>query len=116
MKSKTPTKAESRWMLTIKQEIGCIACRIDKRGYVPADAHHILSGGKRRGHEFTIPLCLWHHRGQGIFSPRIMEQGFGPSLAHNSKAFHLRYGSDDELLALTKQRVAEHNKNWEHSR
>lgn len=52
--SKPPTKAERLWMDRIV-EYGCIACRID--GYRRlAAVHHIVDGGRRMGHLFTIPL------------------------------------------------------------
>ena len=79
------------------QDIGCIACR-QHGEYRQADAHHLLSGGRRRGNQHTIPLCPYHHRGVGI--------GIGPSLAHGSKPFHEAFGSDDELLERTNRLLA----------
>lgn len=83
------------------QRIGCIACRMNGHAGEPADIHHLLSGGRRRGDEYTIPLCAWHHRGQTMMhcSRSDMTEDFGPSLAHGSRAFRAHYGSDDELLA-----------------
>lgn len=38
------------------QKLGCIACR--QRGvFSQPDIHHLLSGGRRRGNRYTIPLC-----------------------------------------------------------
>lgn len=83
------------------QEIGCVACR--KMGYFSlADVHHLLSGGRRRGHDFTIPLCPWHHR--GIEPPPV---DVGPSLANGSKPFRAAFGSDDELLAEVNRLIGE---------
>ena len=79
------------------QDIGCIACR-QHGEYRQADVHHLLSGGRRRGHEFTIPLCPYHHRNVGV--------GIGPSLACGSKPFHEAFGSDEELLARTNRLLA----------
>lgn len=82
-------------------DIGCLACR--KKGvYNPqVDVHHLLSGGRRRGHDASVPLCAYHHRGVGIH-PEM-----GPSLAHGSKPFHAEFGSDDELLELTDKLLEE---------
>lgn len=88
------TKAQAdRWERF--QRVGCICCR--KRGYysIP-EVHHLLSGNRRRGHDFTIPLCPWHHR--GIEPPPV---DVGPSFADGSKPFRACFGSDDELLAET---------------
>ncbi len=86
----------------------CIACQIEGcRQPMPTEEHHLNLGGKagqkRRGEEFSIPLCAWHHRGE---PPKNMDAGeaayyFGPSLARSSKLFRFTYGSDDHLLALT---------------
>lgn len=86
--SKTPTKVEAEWMQSIA-ELGCIACRKD--GYSsPASVHHIISGGRRMGHLFTLPLCFLHHQGDGRQVP---------SVHFTKRTFVARYGSELELLA-----------------
>jgi hypothetical protein len=99
----------NRWQQL--QEIGCLACR--KMGFFaqPSDCHHLLSGHKRRGDEFTIPLCPWHHR--GVWNDRFQNQKMagallGPSLAHESKRFREMFGSDEELLFEANRLIAEH--------
>lgn len=104
-----PTLAESARMGRIKA-LGCVACHVNRAlglydacpGWPYADAHHLLSGGRRRGHEFTIALCPWHHRTM----PPVQGMGtedaiavYGPTL-ERQKAFRDYYGTDDELLAL----------------
>lgn len=97
-----PTKAEAARMARLK-EIGCIACRlegIEERFCGATEVHHLLSGNRRRGHLFTIPLGEWHHRAkitEGL-TARQAELMWGPSLARGSKPFHERYGDDDALL------------------
>lgn len=82
------------------QRIGCIACR--QRGvFSQADVHHLLSGGRRRGHQFTIPLCPWHHRGlqqdRWVSGPQL-DKYLGPSLARAPKSFRAEFGDDETLL------------------
>jgi hypothetical protein len=81
--------------------IGCLACRKEGLANPNTQVHHLNVGGKagqkRRGHDFTIPLCPWHHQGHGF--------GPGPSLAKQSKAFRAAYGTDDELLAWTNELI-----------
>ena len=103
--AKKPTKAEAARMARLKQ-MPCVAgdctqCAIE--------VHHLLSGGKRRGHMFTIPLCAWHHRGVqlGGLSRTTLEHLLGPSLAHGSKPFHAAFGEDDYLLATTNKLLGE---------
>ncbi len=70
---------------------GCIACRIDGLGITPPAVHHILRGGQRIGHLFTLPLCdPGHHQGG---------QAKGVISRHPWKAqFEARYGTEAELL------------------
>jgi hypothetical protein len=86
----------------------CVACLqlwagCEWGGCGPIEVHHLISGNKRRGHLFTIPLGAYHHR--GVRPMNFTQAGtvltFGPSLALNSKIFRERFGSDDELLART---------------
>lgn len=94
--------------------IGCIACRIEQARFTCGlvEVHHLNLGGKagqvRRGHEFTIPLGEWHHRGAPLpgSTAASMAKAFGPSLARSSRAFRERYGTDDELLAEVNRRIA----------
>lgn len=92
------------------QAIGCLACR--QRGYYeePSDCHHLLSGHVRRGDEFTIPLCPWHHRGvwnNRFQNRKLAEVLLGPSLALDSTRFRDAFGSDDDLLAMANALIEE---------
>jgi hypothetical protein len=48
--------------------VGCVACRKDGRVNRQYEHHHLnfngKAGQKRLGHDFTIPLCGWHHVGR----------------------------------------------------
>ena len=103
-----PTKAEAARIVAVK-EGPCIACStLVERGLLaawkaqgPCDYHHLKSGNVRRGHEFGIALCGWHHRGLVDFgcTHAEMRDHYGPSLMDGSRLFHETFGSDDELLA-----------------
>lgn len=106
-----PTKAESRRIERIKSG-ECVCCWLNRQngrlsaGFKGCDAHHLLSGGHRRGHVATIGGCPWHHRGVKPFDQLTDAEAsdlYGPSLAHGSKPFHAVYGTDDELLDLQNQ-------------
>jgi hypothetical protein len=85
----TPTKAErSRWGRF--KEIGCICCVL-AFGLVGQafEVHHLVSGNRRMGHVYSIPLCPQHHRYKGI--------GLWTSIANGSKAFARVHGTQIDL-------------------
>lgn len=66
------------------------------------DYHHCLSGGKRRGHAYGYGNCQWHHVGIPWLTGKAKTERaiLGPSLKLESKAYHERFGSEDELIAI----------------
>lgn len=107
-----PTLAEAAWLRMVK-EAGCVCCAA--RGYDRepggplAEAHHLLSGGIRRGHLHTVGLCAWHHRGRLIvtgWTHATHRRLLGPSVAEGSVPFHEAFGDDDALMAATHALIA----------
>ncbi len=88
---RAPTVEEKRWMDAIVA-FGCVACHFDRNFPRPAAVHHILRGGVRLGHRFTLPLCdPGHHQGGAPFF----------TSRHPYKArFEREYGTEDSLLRL----------------
>lgn len=105
-----PTKAEQARFDAMKEAGVCIACHIGghQRWAQYVEIHHLLSGNRRRGHMHTVALCLWHHQGYPDWgcTAEEMRQAIGPSLAHGSKPFRATFGTDDELLAIQNQLLA----------
>jgi len=99
--TKPPTKAQARRLGIITREIGCVACRLKVDEYRAAQAHHIIEGGKRLGHDETIPLCPWHHVGKDDIAPSVALARLGPSLALDKPRFVAQFGSEKELLEIT---------------
>jgi hypothetical protein len=102
------TKAELAHLAAVKR-LPCLACRKQWRAQPSiTEGHHVLSGGKRRGHMYVVPLCRWHHQSELSlgFTKDAMTVVYGPSLANGSKPFHEAFGSDLELLAETEQLLA----------
>lgn len=87
---RAPTAQERAWMDWIAAQ-GCICCRMDGLPPRATAVHHILRGGLRLGHRFTLPLCdPGHHQGG---------QPLGLISRHPWKArFEARYGTEMELL------------------
>lgn len=97
-----PATREEKERLQRLHEFPCLCCQM--RGVSQPNVttvHHLLSGGRRRGHRYSINLCEWHHmaRPRSGCSDGEMTDYYGPSLALGSRAFHEAFGSDDELLA-----------------
>ena len=90
----SPTKAEKRRWEIIKTQVGCIASRVMGLGYVPCEIHHMLDTGSTISHSHTFGLTYEKHQGNnGIHKAK--------------KAFREHYGSDEYLLQLTNDMVAE---------
>lgn len=94
---RAPTAEERRWLDAIVA-YGCVACRMDGYGVVAPAVHHILRGGVRMGHLFTIPLCdPGHHQSGGPM---------GMVSRHPWKArFEAKYGNEDFLLRKIKAEI-----------
>jgi hypothetical protein len=90
---RTPTVEETKWMDAIAR-YGCVACRVLQATVDcgPTEVHHILRGGQRLGHLFTIPLGQPHHRGPSYFARHPWRMRFEQA-----------FGTEYELLAKVKQ-------------
>lgn len=82
-------------------EMGCIICGN------PPDIHHRVSGSRRMGDRFTIPLCPWHHRGVpvGSLTRHDCLRIFGPSMAISRRSFEARWGTEEALWRQTEDRL-----------
>jgi len=103
--TKAPTKEQIRRWNDL-QAIGCVATLL-RTGVIgtPGDVHHLLSGGKRMGHDFTIVLHPWYHRGCDLHQLGIEQcrKLFGPSLALHKKEFIEEFGDEMYLLEVSNQ-------------
>ena len=83
----------------ILSELGCCICG------QPPQIHHLIGikyrgMGQKASDENTIPLCLHHHTGaQGIHQL-------------GKRAWELKYGAQDELLADTNRKIEEYSERW----
>lgn len=109
MSHKKPTKRQQD-RLDRLHRLPCMACVHEGVTQPNAtEAHHLVDKGYREhsgGHDATIPLCEWHHRGVqreawgvGHWLKIEMEAKYGPSMALNKRAFEAKYGTQRELLA-----------------
>jgi hypothetical protein len=106
-----PTLAqELRWDLI--RQIGCLACRLRFPKLMRlCEIHHLTRGGHhgmpRLGHDHTIGLCAWHHRGEpeGSTRARKLRAWLGPSYFHEAVDFREVFGDDEFLLEAQNQLV-----------
>ncbi len=108
-----PTVGQQQRMDAIR-DIGCVVAYSLGLGFVPCEIHHLTVGGKhgqkRRGHDFTVGLNPWSHRGEafGGISPARCEELFGPSYAKQPRRFRSEIGQDDYLLDLQNTLLEQH--------
>lgn len=102
MSKRQSISAKHRRRFHALQEFGCVACRKEGDGYRAPDVHHLVDGGKRLGHDYTIPLCPYHHRGVQAQNGEIFH---GPSLADGKRKFEFRYGKELDLLDYVDRRL-----------
>lgn len=105
--AKSANKAErDRW--DSFRHVGCIVTRLFHQSYAEYDVHHLVEGGRRLGHRYTIPLSPWFHRGipPEFMTARQAELELGPSFALNKKAFIERFGTERQLLDEVNEMIA----------
>lgn len=86
----------------------CICCKM-RNISKHAERHHITISGFTQGHQATIGLCPWHHRGicDDGETTTTMTAKYGPSLAKGSKTFHAEFGSNEFLLGYQDKLISE---------
>lgn len=95
---RTPTVAERAWMDAVVA-FGCVACRIAGLAPRPCCVHHILRGGQRIGHFWTLGLCDPGHHQNG--------QPLGMVSRHPYRArFEKAFGAELDLLQYTIRALA----------
>lgn len=108
-RSLPPPAAEQKRRWDLIREKGCICCAMHGRSRA-AEIHHIKSGNVRLGHDYTIGLCAWHHRGEYVGrnvlgDPIGSIHILGPSLAKGSSVFHWEFGQDEYLLKFQNELI-----------
>jgi Recombination enhancement, RecA-dependent nuclease len=98
MSWKPPTKSEQA-RIERMAHMGCVACAaIGIPNYHQMELHHILLGGKRMGHRFTIFLCRGHHQGAFTETQKVMLNHFQrASIASGRKLFKAVFGTERRL-------------------
>ena len=88
------TSEEKAWIAFLV-DYGCVLCKWEWQLTTPPQIHHMLSGGRRMGHLWTLPLCFSHHDG-GINNAQIVSRGH--SLRRWENRYAERFGTEREIL------------------
>lgn len=90
------TKVEQT-RITLIMSMSCIVCAL--HGDFQSrrlECHHIVRGGKRLGHWYTLQLCVGHHRGLWLPSETLLPQ-YRVAISDGRKAFRAAHGGLDDL-------------------
>jgi hypothetical protein len=92
------TKAESLRIERMKP-IGCVACaHIGLLNLEHLELHHLLEGGRRLGHLYTIFLCSGHHRADWSDTQLIqLPADYRVSISDGRKRFIQIFGTERSL-------------------
>ena len=97
-----PTKEEAARIKLI-MGMSCAVCAlhgdVSKRAL---ECHHIVRGGRRLGHWYTLQLCKGHHQGQW---DRRNPQPAQVAISDGRKAFRRAHGGYDDLQIWQRQQV-----------
>lgn len=89
-----------RWMGLVTS-LGCVICRRQGLGYVPAQFHHIAEGSGKRSDFAGAPLCEVHH------DPYKTGTGFhGMGTEKFCKLFRIPGETEYGLLVLVNEDMA----------
>lgn len=96
------TKADQK-RLDIIHRLPCLAC-VQSGGGQPnrTEAHHIVDRGYRRlsgGHNSTIPLCSWHHRGEPMNTTWALSEMTAISAVRWKEGIPLTWKMGDQVYA-----------------
>ena len=102
---RAPTKYEAERMDAMMR-LGCVACAQIGIAHVAQECHHILSGGRRMGHWFTLPLCRGHHQGDFSAEQRqVFPAGTLVAISDGRKLFNAVYSPERKLWEVVQDRL-----------
>lgn len=104
--TRAPTKYEAERIEAMKR-LGCVAYAVlGVPNLNDLELHHILDGGKRMGHYFSIFLCAGHHQGrwtEGQLDWIEPKQRF--AISDGRKRFNAVYGTERLLWERVQKKL-----------
>jgi hypothetical protein len=97
-----PTKDEATRIRLIMGMSCCICALHGDVSKRALECHHIVRGGKRLGHWYTLQICRGHHQGQW---DKRNPQSAQVAISDGRKAFRRAHGGMDDLQVWQRQQV-----------
>jgi len=101
-----PTRYEQE-RIEAMRKLGCVACAVfDIPNINELELHHILSGGMRISHWYTIFLCRGHH--QGVWNEmhfELFKREHLVAISDGRKLFTSVYPTERELWTRVQRRL-----------
>lgn len=103
--TRAPTKREAQ-RIQAMMKLGCVACAVLGIPYANVECHHLLDGGVRMGHWFTLPLCAGHHQGRfTTLQRKLLEREQRVGISDGRKRFNAVYGTERALWERVQDRL-----------
>lgn len=100
-----PTKYEAE-RIEAMMRLGCVACAHIGIVHIAQECHHILSGGRRLGHWFTLPLCRGHHQGDwNSEQVELIPPEKRVAISDGRKLFNAVYSPERKLWEVVQDRL-----------
>lgn len=104
--TRAPTKYEAERIEAMKR-LGCVACAVlGVPNLNELELHHILDGGVRMGHWFSLFLCAGHHQGRWTTEQLDWiepEKRF--AISDGRKRFNAVYGTERSLWERVQRKL-----------
>lgn len=101
-----PTKYEQTRIDALRK-LGCSACAVlGVPNLEHLELHHILDGGIRMGHYFTVFLCIGHHQGRWTSEQlEWIEPKYRFAISDGRKRFNAVYGTERSLWERAQKKL-----------
>lgn len=86
--------------------LGCVACAWLGLPHVAHECHHILIGGRRAGHWFTLPLCRGHHQGDWSQEQiEVIPEDYRMAISDGRKAMRQNYPTEQQMWETVQEKL-----------
>lgn len=100
-----PTRYEAT-RIEAMMRLGCCCCAHLGLVHIAQECHHILDGGRRMGHWFTLPLCRGHHQGDwGAEQLELIPTDKRVAISDGRKVFNAVYNDERKLWEVVQDRL-----------